>query len=218
MLQILIAKTCLLSYNYCMTIERRVLFINGSSRGQKGLTYRLSTIVAKEFTEMQYTVNYLNLVDYNIGWCKGCVSEDARLCNPSECVKGELDDDFRDIMHNHLLKYDVMVFLSPVYWYSPPAVLKNLIERMTSLENANKMLDGKIGGFVVTAQEDGAMMTILSLMGSLNDMGFMFPPYAFTYSVGYEDPLKDSEAVLYAKRLARNLVKLHSLVKRSEWR
>ncbi len=198
-------------------MQKKALFINGSSRRDKGLTYRLSLKVKESLEKEGYNVEYLHLVDLNINFCEGCVSESGSLCNPKRCLEGKLNDDFRIVM-NKMLNTDVIVFLTPVYWYSPSARMKNLIDRLTSLENVNKMLDGKIGGFVVTAQEDGAMMTILQLMGTLNDMGFMFPPYAFTYSVNYLDPLEDKEAVDYGVRLGKNLALMHSLVYGKEWR
>lgn len=198
-------------------MEKRALFINGSSRRDKGITYRLSLKVKESLEERGYKVEYLHLVDYEINFCEGCVSESGALCNPERCLKGKLNDDFKIVMEK-MLKADIIVFLTPVYWYSPSARMKNLIDRLTSLENVNKMLDGKIGGFVVTAQEDGAMMTILQLMGTLNDMGFMFPPYAFTYSVNFLDPLDDKEAVEYAIRLGRNLAKMHEIAGGQNWK
>ncbi len=198
-------------------MEKKALFINGSARRDKGITFRLSTKVKESLEKEGYEVEYLHLVDLNINFCEGCVSESGKLCNPERCLEGNLNDDFRIVM-DKMLGTDVIVFLTPVYWYSMSGRMKNLIDRLTSLENVNKMLDGKIGGFVVTAQEDGAMMTILQLMGTLNDMGFMFPPYAFTYSVNYLDPLEDREAVEYAERLGKNLALMHRLVHGKEWR
>ena len=197
-------------------MEKKALFINGSARRDRGITYRLSTKVREGLESEGYEVEYIHLVDLNINFCEGCVSEDGSLCNPERCLEGKLNDDFKIVM-DKMLKRDIIVFLSPVYWYSMSGRMKNLIERLTSLENVGKMLDGKIGGFVVTAQEDGAMMTILQLMGTLNDMGFLFPPYAFTYSVNFLDPLQDKEAVEYALRLGKNLAKMHRLVKGNKW-
>lgn len=198
-------------------MRERALFINGSARRDKGITFRLATKVKESIEREGYNVEFIHLVDLTINFCEGCVSESGKLCNPERCLSGRLDDDFKLVMEK-MLDSDIIVFLTPVYWYSMSGRMKNLIDRLTSLENVNKMLDGKIGGFVVTAQEDGAMMTILQLMGTLNDMGFIFPPYAFTYSVNFLDPLKDIEAVEYADRLGRNLVLMHRLVKGKNWR
>lgn len=197
-------------------MEDIALFINGSARRDSGITYRLSLKVKEGLENEGYKVEYIHLADLNINFCKGCVSESGKLCTPERCLEGELNDDFR-IVVDKVLKRDIIVFLTPVYWYSMSGRMKNLIDRLTSLENVGKMLDGKVGGFVVTAQEDGAMMTILQLMGTLNDMGFLFPPYAFTYSVNFLDPLMDKEAVEYALRLGRNLAKMHRLVKGRKW-
>ncbi len=190
-----------------------VLFINGSPR-KDGISMSLASYVMRSVEKEGGKVKTIHLIDNNIKWCEGCVSVSREECNRERCRK--LNDDV-DKIFKILLKADALVFVTPVYWYAPSGLLKNFIDRLTSLENEGKLLDGKIGGFVVTAQEDGAMMTILSLMGTLNDMGIIFPPYAFTYSVGFEDVSKDKEAIEYAERLGKNIVRMGEMLRNMRW-
>ncbi len=191
----------------------KILVINGSPR-KDGITMSLAKYVISSAKKSGAEIEIIHLIDKKIKPCEGCVSKNPKECNRDRCK--ELNDDIEEIF-NKFMECDGVLFVSPVYWYSPSALMKNLIDRLTALENEGKLLDGKVGGFVVTAQEDGAMMTILTMMGTLNDMGFIFPPYAFTYSVGFEKVEEDKEAITYAERLGKNMVELIEIVKKRKW-
>jgi multimeric flavodoxin WrbA len=49
------------------------------------------------------------------------------------------DDDFIPLMDT-LLKYDLLVFASPVYWYNMSAIMKNFFDRVTDLLRMHKEL------------------------------------------------------------------------------
>jgi len=48
-------------------------------------------------------------------------------------------DDFLGLIET-LLKYDLLVFASPVYWYNMSAIMKNFFDRITDLLNLHKDL------------------------------------------------------------------------------
>ena len=54
-------------------------------------------------------------------------------------------DDFLPLMER-VLEYDVVVFATPVYWYSMSAVMKNFFDRITDLLNAHKDTGRKLRG------------------------------------------------------------------------
>ena len=55
-------------------------------------------------------------------------------------------DDYLPLMEEIIEKYDVLIFLSPIYWYSMSAVMKNFFDRMTDLLTIRKELGRKLRG------------------------------------------------------------------------
>ena len=91
---------------------------------------------------MKKDVEKIFLADKNIKYCTGC-----GVCNTiHECVQ---KDDMKEILVK-LLKADVIVMASPVYFYTINAQMKTLIDRIvpqyTSLSN-------KEFYFIITAAE-----------------------------------------------------------------
>ncbi len=188
--------------------------LNGSAR-KDGNTARLLEMVMDYIALEGGDVEVYHLIDHPIRFCMGCYSESPESCNPRHCTEGDLADSMRGF-HQKLLFADGVVFATPVYWFGMSALMKAFVERLTSLENAGKLLAGKVAGFVAAGEEDGAMMAIAHLMAITSDMGFLFPPMPFTYYIGRGELEDDPETVEYARRLARNMVKLASLIQKEE--
>ena len=114
-----------------MAIKRSVLAIQGSFRNN-GLTSSMLKFAAEEAKKAGHDVEYINLFDLNVKFCRGC-----RKCFESaECVIR--DDDMAQIA-NLIKKADVIMLAAPVYWANVPAVVKNLFDRMsgTSMEETS---------------------------------------------------------------------------------
>ncbi len=188
--------------------------INGSAR-KNGKTAQLLSIVMDSIVSAGGEVEVYHLIDHPIRFCMGCYSEDPPSCNPRHCTEGDLADAMRGF-HQKLLFSDGVVFATPVYWFGMSALMKAFVERLTSLENAGKLLAGRVAGFVAAGEEEGAMMAISHLMAITSDMGFLFPPMPFTYYIGRGDIRDDPEAVEYAERLGRNMVRLASILQKEE--
>ena len=56
------------------------------------------------------------------------------------------DDDFLPLMENIIKKYDIIVFATPVYWYSMSATLKLFFDRLSDLLHYKKALGRKLRG------------------------------------------------------------------------
>ena len=104
-----------------------VLIINGSAR-KKGFCNHIANYLKnalEEFTnpERNVTVNYFNIPDSNVCFCKGCVS-----CCASENKYCFIDD---DIQKAYVLmeKADSIVYISPIYESFISGVLKNFFDR-----------------------------------------------------------------------------------------
>ena len=106
---------------------------------------------------------------------------------------------------------------TPVYWYAPSGLLKNFVDRLTSMENmifhqGRSLLEGKVAGFIVTGLDSGISMTITHLMFVLNSMGVLITPWSMAYS-HMEDVAKDEKALRDAYNVGYLVVETIKAVK-----
>ncbi len=192
----------------------KVLGINGSARTE-GWTVSLLKEVLRWAEKAGAKSKLLHLALTRMEFCTGSYSESPELCNLEACVRNR--DAFSSIVWD-LLEADAVVFATPVYWYSPSALLKVLLERMTSLENMGAfMMRGKVGGVVVVGEEGGAMNVASTLMATLTHMGFAIPPMGAVYLLRRWDDTRKSEAYEDARTLGANLVKMARLLRSDDW-
>jgi len=178
----------------------RFLGINGSAR-KDGLDNKMLELFQKKFRELGHEFEILHLMDYRIKPCQGCLNDGIEHCTPEKCFSFE--DDFKEIAEK-MVKSDGIIFATPSYWYNVSAVLKTLLERMTSLENTpTKYLDGKPAAVISAAGEDGAQAAITPVVITLIHMGMVILPYGMTYLAGKKD---DPETVKYIDRIVKNMV------------
>ncbi|WP_456434513.1 flavodoxin family protein [Thermosulfuriphilus sp.] len=177
----------------------KILGILGSPRpyGDTQLLLRLA-LEAARYEGCQTELIWL--YDGEIKPCAGCVSDDVRSCR-FPCI-------FEDFGKEVLLKIreaDGLILASPIYWYNVSGPMKNLLDRMTSLENMAHIegysyLEGKVASAIAVGKDTGAMMTISFLLTTLNSMGAIIPPWAMAYSQAPE-VLKDDEALMDAMNI-----------------
>ena len=55
------------------------------------------------------------------------------------------DDDFLPIMR-HILNYQTIIFITPVYWYSMSGIMKNFFDRITDCLEIEKVLGRRLRG------------------------------------------------------------------------
>ncbi len=192
------------------------LAFQGSPRKEASHTHRLLQETLRGIAEAGGSYRLIHLIDLPIRPCLGCYSEDPASCNPRHCTEGQLADAMKGL-HQSLLAADGFVLATPVYWFGPTGWVKNFVDRLTALENAGKLLEGKVAGVLACAEEVGAAHTLMHLMAIFNDMGLLMPPYSLVYHIGREPVEQDSEALEYAYRLGRNLVRLHRLAGNRAW-
>jgi multimeric flavodoxin WrbA len=193
----------------------KIVGINASPR-KEGKTRFLLEVALKAATKEGAVTEIIDLYDIPLRPCLGCYSEDRELCGPKKCTEGELEDGMKGIQEK-LLAVDGIIFATPVYWFNVSGVMKNLIDRLASLENVGKLLDGKVAGFVATAEEDGAINAIMHLMAVASDMGLLIPPYSLVNSTGVTKIEDDHEAIRDAKRLGKNMVRLIRLLEKRDF-
>ncbi|MDE7083407.1 MAG: flavodoxin family protein [Clostridia bacterium] len=111
---------------------KRVLILSGSPRNG-GNSDTLCDEFMRGAAESGHEVEKINVADKNIGYCKACY-----YCRKSggKCV---INDGMAEILQK-MIDADVIVFASPVYFYSIDAQLKAVIDRTVArwLEVKNK--------------------------------------------------------------------------------
>lgn len=177
-----------------MKHKPKVLIINGSPR-KYGSSAQLMEAAILGISEAGGTAEAVYLYDYNIKPCIGCVSDNVKYCKFPCIVK---DDDFNKIAEK-VLEADGVIFSTPVYWYAPSGILKNFIDRLTSMENmifhaGRSLLEGKVVGFIATGLDSGVFMTVAYLMSVLNSMGAVIAPWSMAYT-HLDDVTKDEGAL-----------------------
>ncbi|MEM1622739.1 MAG: flavodoxin family protein [Sulfolobales archaeon] len=179
----------------------KVLAINASPR-KYGNSYKLLRVAVEASKFAGASVEILHLYDYSIGPCLGCVSDEQLACK-YPCL---IDADDGNKVLNKIVDSDAIIISTPIYWYGPSGLLKNLIDRMTSIENmifisGKSLLEGKVAGFIAVGADSGNIAAISYLMIVMNSMGALIPPWALAYYLGQGDALQNKESVLDAANL-----------------
>ncbi|MEO0163168.1 MAG: flavodoxin family protein [candidate division WOR-3 bacterium] len=194
----------------------KVLGINGSAR-RNGWTAKFLKRALIFSQRAGAEIKLINLVDYPMNYCAGNYSEHPALCHLENCIKDKIGDAFGSLVWD-ILESEAIIFASPVYWYSPSALLKTLIERLTSLENQNEfMLRGKVAGVIVIGEEDGGMQVGSQILSALTQMGFIIPPLGVVYAHRLWRGDRIHEALEDAAMLGVNVVKLAEMVSKQDW-
>ena len=102
--------------------------------------------------EKGHTVTRFDAAMMNVGGCHACETcfKSGKACS--------FDDDFNTIAP-HILEADDIVFAMPVYWYSIPGQIKNVIDKIYSFCVAGKDVAGKGCGLIACCEEED--MTVL---------------------------------------------------------
>ena len=125
-------------------MSKNVMIISSSPR-KGGNSETLAASFAKGAEEAGHKVETIYLREKNYGFCKGCLA----CLNLGHCV---IDDDAVEIaarMHYA----DVLVFATPVYYYSVSGQLKTMLDRANPLFDSDYAFTKAY--LLATAAEDG---------------------------------------------------------------
>lgn len=127
---------------------KKVIVVSSSLRKES-----CSAILAKSFAEgalsMGHVVDFISIKDMNLKYCIGCLSCQSR----EKCV---LNDEMNGL-YDKFNQADVLVFATPVYYYSICGQLKTFLDRLNPLfPRKNNFKDVYL---LATAadEDDGAM-------------------------------------------------------------
>jgi len=126
-------------------MEKKIVVITGSPR-KNGNSFRMTEAFIRKAEALGHTVTRFDAAFKKLGGCRACETcySKGRPCT--------FDDDFNTIAPA-ILEADVVVFSTPVYWYTIPAQIKCVIDRMFCFVIGGKDIAGK-GYAVITCCEE----------------------------------------------------------------
>lgn len=140
-----------------------ILVINGSPKGTRSNTYRLTKAFLEGFTENDCTaaVEELSVDRLNIKSCLGCFS--CWNKTPGKCC---IEDDMQEVLQK-ILWADVTIWSFPLYYFSLPGSLKLLMDRQLplSLPFMNKEDENGSGSHPSRHDMSGKRTVVISTCG-----------------------------------------------------
>lgn len=127
-------------------MSKNVVVITGSPR-KNGNSFAMTDAFIKAARGKGYSVTRFDAAMQKVGGCHACETcfKSGKACS--------YDDDF-NIIAPAIEKADVIVFTMPVYWYSIPAQIKGVIDRIYSLVIGGKDVANKECALISCCEED----------------------------------------------------------------
>lgn len=127
-------------------MSKKIVVITGSPH-KTGNSFAMTDAFIKAAEAKGHTVTRFDAAMKNVGGCHACETcyKTGKACS--------FDDDFNTIATT-ILEADAVVFTMPVYWYSIPAQIKGVIDKMFSFYVAGKDVSGKECALITCCAED----------------------------------------------------------------
>lgn len=124
----------------------KITVITGSPR-KKGNSFAMTEAFVKAAEQRGHTIQRFDAAFLKIGGCHACMTcyKTGKACS--------FDDDF-NLIAPAILESDAVVFSMPVYWYSIPAQIKGVIDRLFSLVVGGKDIAGKKCALITCCEEE----------------------------------------------------------------
>ena len=124
----------------------KLTVITGSPR-KNGNSFAMTDSFIEAAKRKGHTVTRFDAAMMKIEGCRACETcfKTGKACT--------FDDDFNNIAPA-ILEADVIVFTMPVYWYSIPAQIKGVIDRIYSLVVGGKDISGKECALIACCEEE----------------------------------------------------------------
>ena len=154
--------------------DLRALFLNCTLKPSPELSHTEGLIcVAREIFERKHVaVEVLRPVDYRL----------AFGVYPDMTARGWDHDDWPEILEK-VMSADILVIGTPIWLGEKSSVCTQVIERLYSasgeLNDAGQYsYYGRVGGCLITGNEDGAKHCAMNILYSLQHLGYVIPPQA----------------------------------------
>ena len=128
----------------------KIVVITGSPR-RGGNSFAMTDTFVAAAEARGHSVQRFDAALMKIGGCRAC---ETCYSTGKACT---FDDDFNTIAPA-ILEADAVVYTMPLYWYSIPAQIKGVIDRIYSLVVGGKEVAGKKFGLIACCEEEDAAM------------------------------------------------------------
>jgi len=127
-------------------MSKNIVVITGSPR-KEGNSFAMTDAFIKAAERKGHSITRFDAALKNIGGCRACETcyKTGKACS--------FDDDFNEIAPI-IMKADAIVFTMPVYWYSIPAQIKCVIDKLFSFCVAGKDVADKECALITCCEED----------------------------------------------------------------
>ena len=127
-------------------MAKKIVVITGSPR-KNGNSFAMTDAFIKAAEAKGHTITRFDAALQKVSGCRACTTcfKTGKACS--------FDDDFNKIAPA-ILEADAVVFTTPVYWYSYPAQIKGVIDRLYSFCVAGKDIAGKECALITCCEED----------------------------------------------------------------
>ena len=125
---------------------KKIVVITGSPR-RNGNSFAMTDAFIQAAEANGHEVTRFDAAMKSAGGCRACETcfKSGKACS--------FDDDFNTIAPA-ILEADAVVFTMPVYWYSIPAQLKGVIDKLFSFVVGGKDISGKECAMIVCCEEE----------------------------------------------------------------
>lgn len=127
-------------------MSKKIVVITGSPR-KNGNSFAMTEAFIKAAEAKGYSVTRFDAALKNVGGCHACETcfKTGKACS--------FDDDF-NVVAPAILEADAVVFTMPVYWYSIPAQIKGVIDKLFSFVVGGKDISGKSCALIACCEEN----------------------------------------------------------------
>ena len=127
-------------------MSKKIVVITGRPR-KNGNSFAMTDAFIQAARQKGHSVTRFDAAMMKIGGCHACETcyQTGKACS--------FDDDF-NIIAPAILEADAVVFTMPVYWYSIPAQIKGVIDRMYALVVGGKDIAGKECALIACCEEE----------------------------------------------------------------
>lgn len=127
-------------------MSKKIVVITGSPR-KAGNSFAMTEAFIRAAEKKGHRVTRFDAAMKNVGGCHACETcfKTGKACS--------FDDDFNTIAPA-ILEADAVVFTMPVYWYSIPAQIKGVIDKLFSFCVAGKDIAGKECALITCCEEE----------------------------------------------------------------
>ena len=132
-------------------MSKKIVVITGSPR-KNGNSFAMTQAFIDAAEAKGHTVTRFDAAMKTVGGCRAC---ETCYSTGKACT---FDDDYNTIAPA-ILEADAIVFTMPVYWYSIPAQIKGVIDRIFSLVVGGKDIAGKECALITCCEEED--MTVM---------------------------------------------------------